>query len=264
MTESFLDRLEDQLVAAEHALAAAARPGLVRSTSHRRLLLALAALVVAVPAVAATQPWQPILGRPGLHDTPRGTSNTPVPGDVLAALAVLRRPQNAHDRSATAKKLLRGVGQEFAGVRLSSVRLVTLSPGHHALVLSAKSVGPPPSTGHRGTAEPVCLVFSGGGLCGGADALRTSGISMTAGPSLRGIVPDGVVRVTADFGHGRKLSTDVHDNVYWLKGAPTTMRAFPAPTRPGGRRLPPIPMTSPFTLHWLDAHGQTIGPAKPK
>jgi hypothetical protein len=262
MTESFLDRLEGQLVAAEHALAAAARPRGSRWTPPRRLLVALAALIVAVPAVAATQPWQPILGRPGLHDTPRGTSKTSVPADALALLAVLRRPQNAQDRGPTARALLRNVGQEFAGVRLSSVRLVTVSPGHHALVLSATKVGGVPSTGDRGIGEPVCLVFSAGGLCGGADALRTGGISMTAGPSLRGIVPDGVIRVTADFGHGRKLTADVHDNVYWLTGAPTTMRAFP--TRPGAPRLPPMPVTPPFILHWLDAHGRTIGPARRK
>jgi hypothetical protein len=257
VTESFLDRLEQQLVAAEHALAAAAaRPRVVRWTPPKRLLIALAALIVAVPAVAATQPWQPILGRPGLHDTPSGTSKTPVPADELALLAVLRRPQNAQDRGPTATALLRSVGQEFTGVRPASVRLVTVSPGHHALVLSATRGG--------GISQPVCLVFSAGGLCGGAHALRTSGIAMTAGPSIRGIVPDGVVTVTADFGHGRVLTADVHDNVYWLTGAPTTRRAFPAPQRPGARRLPPMRMTSPFTLRWLNAQGRTIGPARPK
>jgi hypothetical protein len=136
MTESFLDRLEDQLVAAEHALVAAAvRPRVSRWTPPKRLLVALAALIVAVPAVAATQPWQSILGRPALHDTPRGTSKTPVPANALALLAVLRRPQNAQDRGPTARALLRHVGQQFAGVRLSSVRLVTVSGGHHALVV---------------------------------------------------------------------------------------------------------------------------------
>jgi hypothetical protein len=205
VTESFLDRLEQQLVAAEHALAAAARPRVARWTPPKRLLIALAALIVAVPAVAATQPWQPILGRPALHDTPSGTSNTPVPADALALLAVLRRPQNAQDRGPTATALLRSVGQEFAGVRPASVRLVTVFPGHHALVLSATTGG--------GISQPVCLVFSDGGLCGGAHALRTSGIAMTAGPSIRGIVPDGVVRVSADFGHGQILTANVSDNV---------------------------------------------------
>src|SRR5436190_3343556 len=102
------------------------------------------------------------------------------------------------DRGPTATALLRSVGQAFGGVRLSSVRLVALSPGHHALVLSATRVGD--------TREPVCLVFSSGGLCGPAGTLRTHGITMTAGPTVRGLVPDGVATVSATFDDGRTLS----------------------------------------------------------
>jgi hypothetical protein len=265
MTESFLDRLEAQLVAAEHAMVRTA-PGRRAPrrwrASRRNLLVAIAALAVAVPAVAATEPWQPILGRPALHDTPRGTSRTPVPADVLGMLGVLRRRQNDQDRGPVARTLLRSVGQQFSGVRLASVRLVTLSAGHHALVLSAESVGRAASRGRPGVGEPVCLVFPASGLCGPPSALRTTGITMTGGPSVRGLVPDGVAEVILSFGPGRTRSAVVHDNVFWLTGAPTTRRTVPAPPGSGRRRTPPLVMTSGFTVQWLDRHGRVIGPPK--
>lgn len=265
MTESFLDRLEAQLVAAEHALvrtAAARRAPRRWWASRRNVLVAIAALAVAVPAVAATEPWQPILGRPALHDTPHGTSKTPVPPDALAALGVLRRPQNDEDRGPVARALLRYVGQQFGGVRLASVRLVTMSPGHHALVLSAVSVGRAASKGRAGVGDPVCLVFSAGGLCGPPSALRATGITMTGGPTVRGLVPDGVATVTLRFGHGPTRSAAVHDNVFWLTGAPTTHRTVPAPPGSGRRRTAPLVMTRAFTVRWLDRHGRVIGPPK--
>ena len=265
MTESFLDRLGDQLLAAERALVVAA-PAVARRRrwmTPRTAAVLLVALAVSVPALAATTPWRPILGRPELRDTPAGTSNSPVPNDASALLAVLRRPQTDADRGPIAQKLLRNVGQQFRGVRLRSVRLVTLSPGHHALVLSTEGVGQVPGV-TKGTSNPVCLVFTAGGLCGGARSLRTSGILMTGGPNVRGLVPDGVAKVVLRFAAGRSVGTDVHANVFSITGAPTTARTVPGPPGSGVRRTPPLVTSAPFTVQWLDADGRAIGPPKTK
>src|SRR5260370_114224 len=110
MTDFFLDRLEAQLVEAERRLA----PRRARRRWVRKSIVIPAVIVATpVPALATTQPWNPTLGRPKLHDRPHGTSTTPVPPDVLSIFAVLRRPQTAADRGPIARKLLRYVGLEF-------------------------------------------------------------------------------------------------------------------------------------------------------
>jgi hypothetical protein len=123
-------------------------------------------------SLGAAHRWRPILGRPQLHDTPAGTSDSAVPDDALSVLAVLRRPQTSRDRNATARRLLRVVGQQFAGVPPDSVRLLTLTPGHHALVLSARRVGRAPGAGAPGQRDPVCLFVNAGAASGGAATRR--------------------------------------------------------------------------------------------
>jgi hypothetical protein len=243
MTESFLDRLGAQLLAAERTLVTDGRAAARRRrwTTPRTAAVAIAGLAIAASAVAATTPWHPILGRPEVHDAPAGTSSSPVPTDANAQLAVLRRPQTDRDRGPITEKLLRSIGQQFQGVRLGSVRLVTLSPGHHALVLSAEGVGQLPGV-TKGTSNPVCFVSNVGSSCGGARSLLTGGIVMTAGPSVRGLVPDGVAKVVLRFAGGQTVGVDVHDNVFSISRTPTAG----------------------FTVQWLDTNGSPIGPPKTK
>jgi hypothetical protein len=261
MTESFLDRLDTQLVNAEQALFATAgrRRAIPRWRAPRRSIVAtVLVLAVAGPAVAITRPWPPILGRPALHDTPLSTSNTAVPRDAAAILGVLRRPQTAYDRGPTTDKLLRGVGQEFAGVRLPSVRLVTLARGHDALVISATGVGLP-ARGEIDIADPLCLEWSDGGTCGSLSSLRAHGIIVAGGPRVLGLVPDGVATVALSFASGRTLSAAVHDNTFYLTTAPTTRPAASRSPVIDGHHLQPPLTTTRFTVQWLDSTGHDIG-----
>ena len=243
MTESFLDRFGAQLLAAERTLVTDARAAAPRRgwTTPRTLAVAVVGLAIAASAVAATTPWHPILGRPEVHDAPAGTSDSPVPTDANAQLAVLRRRQTDRDRGPITQKLLRSIGQQFQGVRLGSVRLVTLSPGHHALVLSAEGIGQLPGV-TNGTSNPVCLVSNVSSACGSARSLLAGGIVITAGPNVRGLVPDGVAKVALRSTGGQTDGVDVHDNVFSI-------------TRTS---------TAGFTLQWLDANGSPIGPPKTK
>lgn len=264
MTASFLDRLGDQLAAAERALtpSAATKRRTHRWAPPKSAILLLAGLAVAVPAVAATQPWRPILGRPTLRDTPVSTSGSAVPANAIALLAVLRRPQTDRDRGRAIRTLLRSVGQQFSGVRLISVRLLSPAPGHHALVMSATGVGQVPAIAHHGVVDPVCLIINAGSVCGDARSLRTTGVVMTAGSSVRGLVPDGVAKVVLTFDDGRTASDDVRDNLFWITHVPTARRTLSEPT--AKRPRPKLLTTAPFTTRWLDSEGTTIGPQKPK
>src|SRR4051812_29345313 len=133
----FQDRFGAQLVAAEERLAAPASPRRRRWRTRRVVALAFAALTIAVPALAATQPWEPILGDPAHDNAPAGISTTPAPNDQRGLLAVLRRPQTAADRGPIAEHLLASVGTEYKGVRLSPIRLLTPAGGQHALLVPA-------------------------------------------------------------------------------------------------------------------------------
>jgi hypothetical protein len=280
MTESFLDRLDGQLVDAEKRLftAGADRRHRWRWRRSPRLIVAPVLLLgVAVPALAITQPWRPILGR-GPGGAPLGISQTPVPGDAVSALALLRRPQDAADRGPITQQLLRGVGQEFAGVRLNSVRLVTLAPGHHAVVISAEAIGRP-AAGQIDGRNPICLVWSYGGVCGPASGVQTTGIFGTAGPEVLGIVPDGVASVKLTFAARQTLTATAHDNTFYVTDAPTTsLGTMHVPANTGRIREKihgPIvevkvpktsahtvkapAMTARFSMQWLDSSGHKIG-----
>jgi hypothetical protein len=255
MTDFFLDRLETQLVQAEQRLA----PRRARRRWARKSIVIPAMIVAtAVPALAATQPWNPTLGRPKLHDRPHGTSTTPVPTNVLSIFAVLRRPQTAADRGPLARKLLRNVGQQFYGVRPDSVRLVTLDPGHHLLVTSSRRVGPSPGVGPD-LKDPLCMVLSATVSCTDYQRAVTQGVTLSGGSTLYGLVPDGVERVEFDFGTRGRKTAIVHDNGWILKDAPLVPDR--GGTAPDGRPLPPSRTTAPVQTHWLDKDGHDIGPS---
>ena len=252
----FLDRLTDQLVIAERSLSLAAAPPPRRRTrrwrTRKTTTLALATLVIAVPALAATLPWQPILGRPALHDTPSGISASAVPSDQLDMLAVLRRPQEAQDQSAATQALLRSVGVEFQGVRTDAIRLLTSTSGHSVALVPAASIIDP----GRGTTEQanvLCLATGEGGLCGDTHSLLAGHLTAFDGDHIYGLVPDGVAQVVLRYPDGKTLSTSVQDNLFWIDGTPTTTRTIP--------NAPPLTIAQPpTTVQWLDANGTVIGP----
>jgi hypothetical protein len=246
----------------------AERPRRRRWRSRRGALLALAGLAIAVPALAQTQPWQPILGRPSLHDTPAGISPSPPPAGQLGLLGVLRRPQNDADRGPIARRMLAEVGSEYKGVRLASIRLLTSADGqHHALLVPSVEHGLSPKPGRYEVTNDLCVqVGSGagsGGFCGNATELRNGDFMGGSGDNLLGLVPDGVAKVVLSFPDGQTLSSAVNDNFFWVTGVPSNDRTVPAMPVQGQPTPPPQQMNVPQQpkLQWLDASGHRIGPS---
>ena len=235
-----------------------------RSPKRRAALLMLAGLAIAVPALAATRPWQPILGRPSLNDTPAGISPTPPPPAQLQLLGVLRRPQDKDDRGATAQKLLRHVGSEYKGVRLDSVRLLTAANGRHALLVPAVEHGLSPQPGKYEVANDLCVEYPTGSFCGNAEQIRDGYFMGGSATHLLGLVPDGVATIALHFPNGTNLTEHVRDNFFWVNGIPHEKRTF---------RLVPHVKGMPRTLtheepevpriEWLDARGRPVGPPSP-
>ncbi|HEX4109501.1 MAG TPA: hypothetical protein VHX88_15295 [Solirubrobacteraceae bacterium] len=264
------------VVPAAPVAAPTARPPRRRRTLPRGALVGVVLALCAGSALAATHPWSPTLGGP--HRGHVTTSTTPVPTSERALLAVLRRPQDAADRSAPVQATLRGlVGVEDHGVRLAAVRNLGRSPADPSeaiLLLSLVHQGLLNWPG-AGSANAVCMLFpvvfashtrtvigpdgrrhtarTGGGAgagegCGNAARLREGGIATMVGAQrgfyLAGLVPDGVrtVQVTVP---GHVLAVSVHENLYvaFLGG---TLLHPPFPTAvawlsPAGRRVGPAP-----------------------
>jgi hypothetical protein len=221
----------------------------------------LAGLAVAVPALAATRPWQPILGRPSLQDTPAGISQTPPPPAQLHELGVLRRPQDESDRGPIAQKLLSHVGSEYKGVRLNSVRLLTAANGRHALLVPAVEHGLSAQPGKYEVANDLCVEDPTGGFCGSAEQIRDGYFMGGTANDLLGLVPDGVATIRLNFPNGTTVTERIQDNFFWVSGVPHEERTY---------RLIPHVKGMPRTLtqeepempriEWLDSNGKPIGP----
>lgn len=240
----------------------------------RGALIAFAALAITVPALAATKPWEPILGDPSSDNTPAGVSSSRPPAEQSALLEVLARPQGEADRGPIAQELLREVGAEYKGVRLSSVRLLRSADGHHALLVPAVEHGQSAKSGRYEVKDDLC-VHHGAGLgagsfCGSVEQIRSgdfigasaeiSGGRITQYDFL-GLVPNGVAKVVLSFPSGERLSSEVRDNFFWVSAAPTEERGVPE--HPGGPALGPAPRKLiPATpeVQWYDAAGDRIGP----
>jgi hypothetical protein len=247
----FLDTYGEQLRGAERALAAGARPRRrPRLRARRSLVLALAGAAIAVPALAATQPWQPILGEPAHHDTPSGISATAPPADQLAALAVLRRAQDDRDRSETAQALLRFVGVDFHGVRTAYMRLLTSSTGQAAVLVPAEAIVDP-SRGSVERTDALCLALRNGFVCGGTQELLSGRIQCGCNTDVLGLVPDSVRKVVLRYPSGRTVTAEVQDNFFDVPNA----ISFERNTRPNE---PELRATARPTVEWLDAGGNVI------
>jgi hypothetical protein len=210
-------------------------------------------------AAAAAGLWQPVLGRPELDNTPQGVSEAPIPRNARDMLGVLRRPQSAADRGSATRALLRHAGSESSGVRLDSVRLVTLSNGSKVAVFSEeKSVDP--ASGSTEIAEPVCILLAHGGACASIADIRARGLVVFLGRQLLGLVPDGVASVALDYSDGNVLREDVHDNIYTLLDAlPSISPPDPGDTHPSASSTPrPLADGMPTSVRWLDGNGHTI------
>jgi hypothetical protein len=250
----FLDRFGAQLREADLALAI--QGGTARRRRHRLTrrtsLIVLVSTAIAVPALAATTLWQPVLGRPELHRgaMPNGTSESAPPRDQLAAFGVLRRPQNEQDRGAAAQAFLQSLGPEQGGVRLNTVRLLTAVNGKQAVLVSNATAGLPSGPAADKTSDELCLLMATGGLCGSGPDLLAHGLLGT-GDGVIGLVPDGVEAVLISYPSGQTYKTPVKDNFFWAVDAPTVKRMIPGSA--------PMREAEPFrSIQWLDASGRTI------
>jgi hypothetical protein len=250
----FYEQLGEQLKSAERALAlTASRPTRRRRRSVRAVTIALAGLALAVPAFAATEPWQLVFGRPAMHDTPAGLSRTQVPSDQLAVLAVLRRPQTPQDRGARAQTLVQSFGVEFRGLRPDSLRVVNTPSGHAVALVSAQAIGNPNVTLAEGT-DVLCLTAGKGGACGDSRALGSGTLIAFHGDHVFGIVPDRVAQVILRYPNGSGLSARVTQNIFWIDGTPTVSRDVPG--------APPVRRSErPSSVVWLDASGRVVAPS---
>jgi hypothetical protein len=257
-----IDALEDLAIQFRRA-AARERRAKRRSWGPRRgVVVTLAALAVAAPALAITQPWNPVLSRPGIDD-PVNTDPSPVSVSAREALAVLRRPQTAEDR-AKAAPLLRtvGAGNQVEGVQTGSIRL--LADG--VALVPAKAVRNGPSTTSK---DQLCLTDGKSITCGSASSVGASGITGIAASRTTtrytGLVPDGVARVRFTPRTGTAAEVAVTSNFYSLsvpQTAPPGMIDAPEGFD-GPSRIPGPPMPVPGTIEWLDADGHVVGPMHP-
>jgi hypothetical protein len=226
------------------------------------VVVSLAALAVAAPALAITQPWNPMLSRPGI-DNPVKTDASPVTAAAREALAVLRRPQTPEDRAKTAPLLTAvGAGNQVEGVQTAFIRLLT----DGVALVPAKSVRSGP---FATSDDQLCLTDGGSVTCGPASSVRTTGITGVEASrtttSYKGLVPDGVARVRFTANTGTAAEVAVTSNFYSLsvpEVAPPRMidapEGFNGPSRIPG---PPTPVGG--TIEWLDANGRVVGPEHP-
>jgi hypothetical protein len=239
-----IERVEQSLVAAhgrEYSTDAGPR------RAFRYLAAAAAALVVAVPATAATTGWDPFhdpdrrLPRPSVSELPPATSLT-------SQLAVLRRNQTAADRSAPVQAALRGFDDESSGVQLEAVRLL---PGG-AVLVPVKRFEPRGPGGGRPEDrrdDAVCLYSPGSGRTGGtacftAAQVREGQAITSQGATVDGLVPDGVAGVRLRSAGGTAEAA-VRDNYFAVE--------LPPIAGPGG-----VPFVRADAAEWLDREKRKI------
>lgn len=200
--------------------------------------------------------WTPVLG-----DDHRGhatISRDPVPPDELAALAILRRPPTAADRSPQVRALLRFLGSDAGtGVRVDAIRLLARHGDRVTVLVPIKRYGKPYRGLLRSTTvivDALCVMstlpdkVSGnpppgahlgggvGGTCGILTDLVRRGIGWPGPPF--GLVPDGVATVQLRVRGGKTVNAPVRNNVYDLTRQ-TNLFAIQPP-------------------RWLDKNGQRI------
>lgn len=258
----FLDRYGAQLRAAQHEDVSAVGRAVRRLRGMRRrralALGAVAALAVAGPAAAIVAPWQPSLSRAGL-DEPVATSSAPLDADVSRWLAVLRRPQTAQDRVASAPLLqVVGAGDLADGVQTAGIRALG---GGWALV-PVTSVKAP-----AGDGPGLCLANGEQLACGQAEMVNRIGMSGASASRTHtehfGLVPDGVRRVRFIPAGGDPVSVAVDSNFFLLRVAGSSSAgSVTPPAGYTGPAIAPPPMPVAGRIEWLDQAGAVVGPGR--
>lgn len=242
-----------------------------RGRPTRRLVVALAALVVAAPAVAATHPWRPLLGD-GVTPGPTA-SNAPAPAAQRGVLSVLRREQQPADRGAQTRYALRFLGSSVRDVRTTEIRLLHVEPdGRGTVLIPVGRYGLPPSGGHpagqqlvqrRPAGSDGLCVFAAdadhGHLAGGASACYSTKELLAGraiaglGNRIYGLVPDGVAKIEVTRSDRTAITANVEQNFFiysgnlgsgdvrWLDEGGAVIKTFPReahlgppPKRPPG------------------------------
>jgi hypothetical protein len=226
-----------------------------RRVRHPRAsIAALGALLLVTPALAASQLWHPLLGRPALSDVPGGTSDSTVAQRQTATLAVLRRPQTDDDRSPVVERLLAHLGSETSGVRTASTRLLDSTPGLEAVLVSVAAVRDLPEGSPQ--TDSLCLLFGHGATCGGTQQFLSGDLMAIAGSRQLGIVPDGVSQVVLRYADGTVRRAQVRANFFQTSDAPL------APPAGGVEGVPSAKVGARPTVTWLDSTGHVVAPLK--
>ncbi len=260
-----LGRLGEQLQLAEQRHYGPAvmpsAPRRRRPTRRRGLLIVLAALVVATPAIAVVNPWNPTVGRPGINEPTIPPSSAPVSSTAKAALAILRREQTATDR-AVAAPLLEALGYPVGGVQLNAVRALS----KRWILAPAELL----DTGRGTASDQLCMTNGEAIACAKAANVDKSGVGVLAANAdttvLAGLVPDRVATVRFVTSNGTPVKVNAQSNFYSLSVDETMpRRMIPAPkasTYNGPAVIPSPPTPIGGTLDWLDADGRIIGPQR--
>jgi hypothetical protein len=232
-TEALLPAMERSLAAGAAALGRRQKAGPIRRLSSVRAVRLVAAGIACLAfggtAMAATGVWNPVIGSAEIEG-PVTTSETPVPQEIVEALGVLRRAPSDRDHSPEVEATLREVA--FAdGVRPDSVRFLKAGDrGEATIVLSAENAidlevqtaaaDPQPvcvfrpglyGYGHADDAPSACFgieeLLAGRGYAESLDFEADTGLAF-------GLVPDGVVTVTAEFANAPAVTVPVTDNYF--------------------------------------------------
>jgi hypothetical protein len=239
MTDDVLSRFEAQLRALP------AQRERRRAPRRRTLVVAALAAAVATPALAATAPWRPLLG-----DDHRGhpAASADVPSAAaLRSLAVLRRPQGEVDRGPLARRALRFFGTATQEIMTAHVRVLRSTGPAAGITLVPVKAYSPPGTSKAG--EQLCLYMPDRNGDGGAQSCVPPGalreqLPAELGPTLYGLVPDGVARVRIEMRGGPPAEAEVRENLYAVE--------VPKEARGG-----------PVSLKWLDDGGSAILRVRP-
>lgn len=234
--------------------------GLATVRPTRRAAVALLALFVAAPAVAATGVWRPLLGD-GTSPPPTASS-APAAASQRAILSVLRRPQQPADRGAQTRYALKFLGASVADVRTNEIRLLHVESDGRGIVLipvgryGLHPPGDPAIPRRQAGSDGLCLFAAdqhqgqpaGGGFgCYSTQQLVDGRASAGLGSRVYGLVPDGVEKIKISLAD-RTQTLKVDENffiysgslgageVQWLGEQGNVLRTFP-----GAPHLPTPP-----------------------
>ncbi len=245
----YRDRFEEQLVEASHRLSDAPSPPVrrrVRSSRRAFYVSAVGLLCVGTAAVAATRPWQPLLGDPDFPATQATPTASAPPASQLAIFGAFRRPASDADRGSEVLRALEFLGSGTQGARTDYIRsTASLADGGAAVLVPVKSWQPARDEPERRIANAVCVVLAQTAVdaaaksCWSESAVRSGQATASIGSDFYGIVPDGTATVVATFagasgllGSRPTVTAAVVDNVFVLHALVDGADEAAAPRRP--------------------------------